>query len=492
MEMTGSEANGLIKRAVSYIRRNNPSEAFYIFNGVIKSNKSYIAKSLLMDFILSEIGIANIPLLKYLLPLNMSKLKNIIMLASQSYKSPIVKYMDVYFRKWYIEPMPNVISFLNDMSGEFDINYLRIGSSMYWANLDVQFWKIISMGLSEDDQNFINVLDKIAQYSKACSAHAFILGILFKYYNDNNVEFPSRSEPSKFIELKKLRLLGYISNNYSQLEDTLFDHEKWKKAYIPHAKYYPTRGKLNTSSSDYFHINSAKIIYDVKNPKCHPEKAKSLEDLGTIRIAAVYMHKPLIILCWWKSKCYQLYELKKMSYEESEHYNTIIRKYVGKESAPKSKHIKLRGKFKAFNTGSLDFRYEDDMTNYAISERPVLYGTLNTAFYKHQKTHLDFEICLMRHVKSIFGIKYDNSHIMVMLRSTNIFGIYAYPSVPYTKADTLIRNTADIKKYGKFLGIMADKIIKDLDSEDIKNKRIIRRAKVIKYRTMRYGNYKSK
>lgn len=493
MEMNGYEAVKLIRHAFGYIRQNKPSEAFYILNGIAHSNKDYIGRSRLVDFILSEIGIANIPLVKHLLPINKHSLKNVIILVSRSYKSAMVKYMDIYFRKWYVEPMPNVVNFLNDMSGEFDINYLRIGSSMYWANLDNQFWKIISTGLSEDDQNFIKTLINITHYNKSCSSHAFILGILFKYYNDNNAEFPSRFEPSKFLNLKKLRLIKYIPNDYSCTEDTLFEQEKWKIAYIAPAKYYPSRGKINTAGSDYFHIENSKIIYDVTKSSCHPDKAKSLEDLGTIRIAAVYKYKPLTILCWWKTKCYQLYDLKKINYEQYEYYNNVIRNYIDKESSPKSKYIKLRGRFKIFNIGSLDFRYEDEITEYAISERPIIYGTLNTAFYKRQKTYLEFEITLMRYVKSIFGIKYDNSKILVISKSDNVFGIYTHPNVPYTKADKLIRTTSDIKKYGKLLGALADKIIKDLNPEDRpENKLVIRRAKIIKYRAIRYGNYKNK
>ncbi len=106
-----------ISIALDYVCKNKPSEAFYILNEVYKTDYKNTADSLITKFILSEIGIANIPLVKYLIPINNHQLKNVVILISRSYKSAMVKYMDMYFRKWYIEPFPSITNYIRDMKG---------------------------------------------------------------------------------------------------------------------------------------------------------------------------------------------------------------------------------------------------------------------------------------------------------------------------------------------------------------------------------------
>lgn len=486
--MNNYQARTNINHGLAFMRRNAPSEAYYVFKELVKYKKWFMVKTNLTNFILSDIGIGNVPLVNELLPVSESSLKKIIVDASRSFKCPMGMYMEMYFRKWYIEPFPPVIEFLKDMKGEFDINYLRIASSMYWSQLDDNFWDIIMCKLPLEDDLFITKLKEISDQDSYCTIQCFIMAILFKFYRDNDAEFPSRSQRSKFFEMKHLKLTSFRNYYYNRLEYSLFDQEKWKKAYVEPSIIKPKRALNWTQSSAYFYIENNKIIYGTKKPKCSPGKAKSLEDLGTLRILKVYKFLPLTILCWEGNKCYQLYQLKKTPFEDHEYGNEVIRKYVDSNAAPKSKRVNILGKFKVLKIGSIDFQYENTREEYALSVRPVIYGSLKRCFGKKQKSPLTFEAALIRHVKSIFGMYYQKKYLLVFLRKNNSFGVYSTDNC-LMKNYKIINDNRMLKLYPGLFMECVEKILKDLDPKKSKNRLPIRRAKVIKYRIIRHCNF---
>lgn len=391
---------------------------------------------------------------------------------SRSYKSGIVLFMSTYFKRPFIEPNMHIQKLLSNLKGEFDINWLRIASSMYWTGMDESYWEIITTGMSIEDQLFITSLRK-SEANTYYVRSLYIFTLLYKYYLDNKLEFKSRFASSKFIE-KEMKLYPPRTwFSYSNLEDLPFDQKAWKDIYQDSDINTPIRRRRYFVSSNYFYIIDDKIKYGHSSQTTHPEKAKTLQDLGTMRILDISRNNTPVIICWYKNIPYELETVRNNDIKSYNYNNEIFKKYLNETYTIPGKVIELIGRIRIINKNSMDFKYNKVPTMYVYRKRPKVYGPVNLSFDNWGKTRFAQMVIRLQCLKYIFGFSDKNKDIILYEKENKIL-MYVYINLLEESKRSnpcyIRKNLA--KKYNKSLHRFLDKIEKDHQDNNIILERI--------------------
>jgi len=194
--------NFRLRAMARYIRLGKPSQALFIAKHLdSKHVKLTLEKSLIED-----IGLANIPLIDKLLPIN--NVQSAILAMSRSDKSQLAWCMQYYFYLPWSEPLPSRQRILTSMMDEPIIDILKLSSSMFWIGMDTDWW--LKMG----DAPVVLKLRQLADEHPRLAPAIWSLVIMHKYYNDSGWDLPHgrtliKAESLKYLYIPRQHGLKY-------------------------------------------------------------------------------------------------------------------------------------------------------------------------------------------------------------------------------------------------------------------------------------------
>jgi hypothetical protein len=427
-----------------------------------------LALSRLNIIAFEDIGIANVPLLKSILPITAIKTATVVKMAT-SYKSRLCSYLSYQMREVFVnmfEPFPEqqeIFAYLNkdNLHGA-----IRTAGAMYWKGMDVSFWDLIRGDLPDSEKAFADVLQQMAaDINDRAAPMVWIFAVLWKLGIQNEVPWSSQYTTDISSELTLKSRKDYpawvFDKHTSQGKAAGQSFEQfWKEGIkvnslqtIPlvfglqedveslAALNYKlqnkepiklSRSKTFCASSDYFYVELASNPTDPKVVRYHEigeptipaqysfkdlgsKNKVSLKDLGTLQIPMTNTigRRPFVIYCWLTSsdsdKTPQRYVLKPYNTKQ----NAILAAQSDIEMAKniyqypwcyESRVICLSEEIKKGATAQ-DLKIEDGRTYYTISAA-LPYFLPTTVALQDWKSHTDIasQVILINIMKYIYGI----------------------------------------------------------------------------------------